>query len=90
MGTRPQTVFVRKTRRALIHSRFYNVKGEKWEARFFQKGEPFPETGLAAPRQGVWARPVSSGWESPVFVGGTWRFVTMDPDVLYLPQKKRS
>jgi hypothetical protein len=69
----------------VIQSRYYKVNGAKWEARFFHKGQSFPETGIGVPRQGVWARPVSSGWEESCFVGESWRFVQMDPDLLYFP-----
>ncbi|MFH1114285.1 MAG: hypothetical protein V1792_10215 [Pseudomonadota bacterium] len=69
----------------MIQNRFYNLNGEKWEARFFRKGEFFPDTGgQEVPRQGVWARSEYSGWECAVFVGTSWRFVNMDPSVQYL------
>jgi len=73
---------------ALIQSRFYNLNGERWEARFFRKGELFPDTqGLEVSRQGVWARSEEAGWESAVFVGTSWRFVNMDLAVQYLPDR---
>ena len=73
----------------MISSRFYRVNGEKWEARFFTKGEIFPETDdVKVPRQGVWARPVVSGWERSSFVGVSWQYVRMDPDVLYMPHSE--
>ncbi|MDQ7782921.1 MAG: hypothetical protein RDU20_08590 [Desulfomonilaceae bacterium] len=72
----------------MIQSRFYNLNGEKWEARFFRKGEFFPDTEeIAAPRQGVWARSERSGWDHSVFVGTSWRFVNMDLAVQYLPDR---
>lgn len=70
----------------MINNRFYNVDGEKWEARFFTKGEVFPDTdGMTAPRQGVWARPMDFGWERSSFVGVSWQHAKMDVDVLYMP-----
>jgi len=72
----------------LIQSRFYRVSGNKWEARFFTKGETFPETDLKAPRQGVWARPVSRGWADARFVGSSWGSIRLDPDLFYFPEKK--
>jgi hypothetical protein len=73
----------------VISNRFYTVNGEKWEARFFTKGEIFPHTdGMKVARQGVWARPVDSGWERGLFVGISWQEVSMDPDVLYMPTHK--
>jgi hypothetical protein len=72
----------------MVDSRFYTVKGVKWEARFFSKGATFPDTRLQASRQGVWARPVPCGWDSACFVGASWRFVRMDTDVLYFPEKR--
>jgi hypothetical protein len=71
----------------LIYSRFYTVKGIKWEARFFSKGELFPETDTQAPRQGIWAKPASRDWDIAVFVGHAWASVQLDPDVLYFPEK---
>jgi len=71
----------------MISTQYYTVKGEKWEARFFQKGEIFPETDkVKVPRQGVWARAVHSGWERSVFVGESWKHVSMEVDVLYMPK----
>ncbi len=72
----------------MIQSRFYNIGGVRWEARFFQKGEVFPETDRKVPKQGIWARPAGSGWDQPRFVGSSWRFVRLDPDVFYLPERK--
>jgi len=69
----------------MIESRFYSVHGTKWEARFFHKGETFPETDVKVPGQGVWARrPDLTGWEHSVFVASSWRLVKMTPDVLHL------
>jgi len=69
----------------VVESRFYNVKGVRWEARFFLKGELFPDsTCLKVPRQGVWARPMNYGWDRSLFVGESWRFVDMDLDVFDL------
>jgi hypothetical protein len=64
------------------------VQGARWEARFFSKGETFPESDFKAARQGVWARPVSFGWEDARFVGSSWGSVQLDPDLLYFPEKK--
>jgi len=72
----------------LIQSRFYNVNGVKWEARFFRKGETLPDTNIEAPRQGIWAKPADSGWEHAAFVGHSWASVQFDPDLLYFPEKK--
>ncbi|HMK36563.1 MAG TPA: hypothetical protein VK463_15930 [Desulfomonilaceae bacterium] len=72
----------------MIDNRFYNINGIKWEARFFGKGEIFPETEVRAPKQGIWARPVDFDWESAVFLGGSWRFIRLDSDVVYLPERK--
>lgn len=72
----------------MIQSRFYNVNGSRWEARFFQKGERFPDTEREVPKQGIWASPAGSGWDRPCFVGYSWRVVRLDPDVLYLPEKQ--
>ncbi len=69
----------------MIESRFYNVRGVKWEARFFRKGESLPESDAIALKQGIWARPTSRPWDEAVYVGSSWRFVNMDPDVLYMP-----
>ncbi|MBI5571942.1 MAG: hypothetical protein HY914_18510 [Desulfomonile tiedjei] len=71
----------------MIESRFYNVAGVKWEARFFRKGEEFPDTDRKAPRQGVWARPMHQGWDRSRFVADSWRFVNIDPDTLYLGER---
>lgn len=72
----------------MIQSRFYRVNGTKWEARFFQKGDAFPDTDIKVVKQGVWARPVSGGWDTACFVGHSWRFVTMDVDLSVLPERK--
>jgi len=74
----------------VIESRYFRANGIKWEARFFRKGEMFPEADAQAPRQGVWARPVDFGWEFANFVGESWRFVRMDPDLLHIPERKRT
>jgi hypothetical protein len=74
----------------VIASRYYNAKGVKWEARFFHKGDVFPDGNLHVPRQGVWARPVDYGWESAIFVGYSWQVVHMDTDLLHLPERKRA
>lgn len=71
-----------------VHSRYYKVDGETWEARFFHKWDRFPESDFVAPRQGVWAKPKSAHWDEAVYVAECWRFVDMDPDVLYLPERK--
>jgi hypothetical protein len=71
----------------MITSRYYNIKGEKWEARFFRKGEMFPATDeLKVLKQGVWARPAHSGWEQAVFMGESWKHVSVQMDVLYMPK----
>ncbi|MBM4326531.1 MAG: hypothetical protein FJ118_05125 [Deltaproteobacteria bacterium] len=72
----------------MLTNRYYNVKGTRWEARFFRKGEPFPDMAHPAPRQGVWARPASSGWDQALFLAPSWNAVQLDPDVLYLPERK--
>ncbi len=73
---------------ALIQSRFYQLYGKRWEARFFRKGEFFPDTDdLVVLKQGVWARSEEVGWERAVFVGSSWRFVNMDLAVQYLPDR---
>ncbi|GEM_PF-1100838 len=74
----------------MIASRFYSANGVKWEARFFHKGDTFPEGDVKVPRQGVWARPVDFGWEFASFVGESWRFVHMDTDLLHFPERKRA
>ncbi len=74
----------------MIASRYYTVDGIKWEARFFRKGDVFPEGNLKVSRQGVWARPVEFGWEFACFAGESWRFVRMDADLLYFPEHKRA
>ncbi len=71
----------------LIASRYYNVRGLKWEARFFRKGECFPHTDVPVPRQGIWASPADGYWEQPTFLGESWRFVNLDPDLIYLPER---
>ena len=72
----------------MLQSRYYNVGGRKWEARFFRKGEFFPDTlHREVPKQGVWARPESVGWERAVFLGISWRFVTMESAVEYLSER---
>ncbi|MEW6113486.1 MAG: hypothetical protein AB1664_15245 [Thermodesulfobacteriota bacterium] len=72
----------------MVTSRYYNVNGIRWEARFFRKGDPFPDTMVSALRQGVWARPASSSWNQAVFLGPSWNAVQLDTDVLYLPERK--
>jgi hypothetical protein len=72
----------------MIESRYYTINGIKWEARFFQKGNAFPDTTAVVSRQGVWARPVGSGWEQARFIGSSWKFVRLDSDVFYLPERK--
>jgi hypothetical protein len=72
----------------MIQSRFYRVNGTKWEARFFHKGEMFPDTDTKVPRQGVWARAVSDGWDRACFAGNSWRSVTMDTDLSVFPERK--
>ncbi len=72
----------------MIQSRFYNVHGVRWEARFFRKGETFPGSDAESPRQGVWMKPVNSGWESRLFVAESWKYVDMEPDVRYLPHPR--
>ena len=72
----------------MIQSRFYNVNGVRLEARFFTKGELFPDMDVQVPKQGIWARPVDYGWECAAFVGSSWRFIRFDSDVLYLPDRK--
>jgi hypothetical protein len=69
----------------VLESRFYNVKGVRFEARFFRKGDTFPDRAdLMVPRQGVWARPRPFGWDRSFFVGESWRYVDMDTDVIHL------
>jgi hypothetical protein len=72
----------------VIQSRFYNIAGARWEARFFQKGECFPDTDRTVPKQGIWASLAGSGWDLPCFVGYSWKSVRLDPGVLYFPEKK--
>ncbi|MEW6347434.1 MAG: hypothetical protein AB1646_00100 [Thermodesulfobacteriota bacterium] len=72
----------------MIQSRFYNVNGAKWEARFFRKGETFPDSPALSSRQGVWIRPVGAGWEGWIFVAESWKYVEMEPDVAYLPDPR--
>lgn len=73
----------------MISSRYYNVNGEKWEARFFRKGDHFPDTlDRIVPKQGVWARPVDFGWDHSVFVGHSWKHVNMDVDLLHFPSRR--
>jgi hypothetical protein len=64
------------------------VRGAKWEARFFTKGEIFPDTDLKAPKQGVWARPITQVWDEAYFLGSSWGSVQLDPDLLHLPENK--
>jgi hypothetical protein len=70
----------------LVDKRYYKINGRKWEARFFTKGETFPETRISATRQGVWGKPVSATWEEALFMGYSWRFVNLDPDLLFFPE----
>jgi hypothetical protein len=72
----------------VIQSRFYNVNGIRLEARFFNKGELYPETDTQVPKQGIWGRSSGSDWDSAVFLGGSWRFIRLDSDVLHLPDRK--
>lgn len=72
----------------LIQNRYYNVRGVKWEARFFHKGEAFPETSNTVPRQGVWARPLGVEWDRSVFVAASWRFVEFELDLIRFPERK--
>lgn len=75
---------------AVISCRYYNVQGEKWEACFFRKGDVFPDTEeVTVPKQGVWARNMSLGWEHSCFFGESWRHVSMEAAVLYLPDRQR-
>lgn len=71
----------------LIQSRYYNVNGGKWEARFFQKGAEFPDTSVSVERQGVWAKPAGSGWDRAVFVAASWRFVELELHVTCMPDR---
>jgi hypothetical protein len=64
------------------------VRGTKWEARFFRKGETFPESDLKAPKQGVWAHPVTREWDKAYFLGTSWGSVQLDLDLLHLPEQK--
>lgn len=73
----------------MISSRYYSANGVKWEARFFHKGDTFPEGNAKVARQGVWARPVDLGWEFATFVGESWRFVQMATHLLHFPVQKR-
>jgi hypothetical protein len=61
------------------------MNGAKLEARFFHKGEPFPNSRLFAPKQGVWARPVPLDWDKAFFLAVSWRFVELEPAIKYLP-----
>lgn len=72
----------------MIESRYYNVRGTRFEARFFRKGEVFPDTELIVPRQGVWARPESFGWSGAFFAGTSWQSVQMQVDVVYFPDQQ--
>jgi hypothetical protein len=72
----------------LADSRYYNINGRKWEARFFTKGETFPETQISVPRQGVWGRPLDATWEESHFLGYAWRLVDLNPDLLFFPESK--
>lgn len=72
----------------MVESRFYNVRGTRFEARFLRKGELFPDTEAIVPRQGVWARPESAGWDGAFFVGTSWQFVQMNVDVVYFPDQQ--
>lgn len=74
----------------MIVSRFYKINGVRWEARFFGKGDLFPETARKVPRQGVWGRPNGCDWHEARFLGTSWRFVDLEPDLLFLPEEKRS
>jgi len=50
----------------------------------------FPDTEeVTVPKQGVWARNMSLGWDRSVFVGESWRHVNMEAAVLYLPDRQR-
>jgi hypothetical protein len=69
-------------------SRFFRVGECRYEARFFVKGDTFPDTELSVSRQGVWARPADAGWEQATFVATSWRHVSWDSDVRYLPTKR--
>jgi hypothetical protein len=71
----------------MVETRFYNVNGVKWEARFFRKAEVLPDTDFVVPKQGVWARPAGCGWDEPRFLGVSWRLVSLDADVLFLPDR---
>jgi hypothetical protein len=74
----------------MIQSRYYKVNGRRLEARFFRKNEVFPgTTDLLVPRQGVWARDVREAWNAARFIADSWRFVEMDLDVLFLPERIR-
>ncbi|MFH0824737.1 MAG: hypothetical protein V2B18_18445 [Pseudomonadota bacterium] len=68
----------------MIETRYYHVHGSRWEARFFRKGESFPDCQCAATRQGVWGKPVRRGWESARFLADSWRMVEFEPDIVYL------
>ncbi len=69
----------------MIQNRFYTIRGSKWEARFFAKGEPFPDTDMSAPRQGVWGKPIAEDWSTPRFLGHSWKNLDFDTAVRYLP-----
>ncbi len=69
----------------MIQNRFYNLNGVRWEARFFRKGDPFPDTVTSASRQGVWMRPVCAGWDRWIFAAESWKHVELEPDVIHIP-----
>lgn len=71
----------------MIESRFYDVKGVKWEARFFKKNEEFPESAGKASRQGIWGKPEGETWEDSRFIAPSWALVDMETAVKYFPER---
>ena len=72
----------------MIQSRYYNVNGAKLEARFFHKGEAFPDSSVTVERQGVWAKRAANGWDRAVFVADSWRFVEYELHVTAFPERR--
>ncbi len=71
----------------MIQSRFYTVSGMKFEARFFTKGEVFPETNQVVPKQGIWGCFSDADWTEALYLGTSWRFINLDVAVNYMPDR---
>jgi hypothetical protein len=69
----------------LIQTRYYTIGKSRIEAQFFNKGDCFPYTEMTVPKPGIWGHIAGEDWSVVYFLGHSWRFINLNPDVLYLP-----